>query len=125
VDRGRRLGLEDLMLGVTLVGYQVALLLAMRDTTTTDDGDPFDSTLYRSSWLLLPAAALLASFIRPDGRRPAAIVGFHTWLWWLLARDAHSTAGIGPVMYRWLIGPLAILIVWAVAQERTFRQQHG
>jgi hypothetical protein len=28
-------------------------------------------------------------------------------------------------MYRWLIGPLAILIVWAVAQERTFRQQHG
>jgi hypothetical protein len=115
VDRGRRLGLEDLLLGVTLVGYQVALLLAMRDTSTTDDGDPFDSTVYRWSWLLLPAAALLASFIRPDGRRPVL------WTAALIVPLAIEVALLGAVWYDpdqgaslWLVGEVFVAVQGAV-----------
>jgi hypothetical protein len=115
VDRSRRFGLDDLLLGVTLIGYQLALLLAMRDTTRTDDGDPFDSTLYWWSWLLLPAAALLASFLRPHGRRPLL------WTAALIVPLAVEVALLGTVWYDpdqgvsfWVVGEMFVAVQGAV-----------
>jgi hypothetical protein len=115
VDRGRRLGIDDLLLGVTLIGYQIALMLAMRDTSRTDDGDPFDSTLYWWSWLLLPAAALLASFVRPYGRRPLM------WTAALIVPLAIEVALFGTVWHDpddgasfWIVGEMFVAVQGAV-----------
>jgi hypothetical protein len=115
VDRGRRFGLDDWPLGVTLVGYQVALLAAMRATASTDDGDPFDSGLYGWSWLLLPAAATLASFIRPHGSPPLL------WTAALIVPLAVGVALFGTVWYHpdqgvsfWVIGEMFMAVQGAV-----------
>lgn len=60
-------GDEPVIAGL-LVASQVALLQLMRVTSTTHDGDPFDSPLYWWSWLLFAATAFLASYARPAWR---------------------------------------------------------
>jgi hypothetical protein len=115
VDRSRRLGFEDVLLVVTLIGCQIALMLAMRDTSRTDDGDPFDSRLYWWSWLLLPPAAMLASFVRPYGTRPLL------WTAALIVPLAIEVALLGTVWHDpdegaslWLVGEVFVGVQGAV-----------
>jgi hypothetical protein len=58
----------DVAMAATLVAIQLLYVVAMRATSKTDDGDPFDSTLYTWTWLTFPAIAAAASFLRPAPR---------------------------------------------------------
>lgn len=65
-----RIAVSDTGLGVLLVISQVLTLILMVRSSSTDDGDPFDSSLYWWTWLLYPALAAAATRLRPGEHRP-------------------------------------------------------
>lgn len=95
------------------------LLLVMRATSETGDGDPFDSPMYVWSWLLLPMIAAVAARKWPT-RRPAV------WAIALMLPMAVGVAVIGTVLHDpddgaslWIAGEVFVLVqglaVWGAA----------
>jgi len=100
---------------VVLVGIQIALLLLMR-ASSTSNGDPFDSPLYRWSWVLIPACAFGVSFIRPHSGLPLL------WVASLMAPLMIGVALLGTVWHDsdngaslWIVGEMFLLLQGTVA----------
>lgn len=84
----------------------------MRTTSSTSEGDSFDSSLYWWSWLILPAVAGAASFARP---RPLL------WTAALIVPIIVAVALLGTVFHDpddgasfWVLGELFVLVQGAI-----------
>lgn len=95
-----------------LIAASIGLLLAMMVTSPSTSSDPFESSLFRWSWLIVPAAAGVASFVRP---RPVL------WTAALIVPIVVAVALLGTVLHDpdegaslWLIGEMFVLLLGAI-----------
>ena len=110
----RKATLLDFGFGLSLATVQVILFWAMRATSRTSGGDPFDSRLLWWAWLILPALACLATAVRPWGPRPR---------WWtgaLVAPFGLEVALFGTIFHNpdegasfWIVGKIFVLVLGA------------